>query len=119
MRQSNPFHFLHLACRWLLPWATTLAISASIARAASGMLVPALPNETVVRVASDVQFPPTPMETRSASETLPSDEAPGAIVHVRCPPDTYLPADVVVVSLQDLDLLMTSLCVVRPAESGL
>jgi hypothetical protein len=101
MRQSNPFHFLHLACRWLAPWSTTLAISAAIAHAATAMLVPALASETAVRVAT-VQSPTEQMYTRSTSETLPSDAAPGASVQVRCPPDMYLPADVFIVSLQDL-----------------
>jgi hypothetical protein len=117
MRQSNLVHFLHLACRWIVPWATTLAISASIAHAATALLVPALANETAMRV-SDAQSPIAQMGARTTSETLASDAAPGAGVQVRCPPDTYLPADVVIVSLQDPDLLMTSLCVVRPAESG-
>jgi hypothetical protein len=65
---------------------------------------------------------PQEVSGSSASVTVSSDEAKGAIAQVRCPPDTYLSADVVlpadVVRLKDLELLVDSLCVRQPQGSG-
>jgi hypothetical protein len=115
MRRSNasPFQFLHFVFRWLLPWATTLAISASIAHVAGAMLGPALPIETGTRVTSTAESATALVHTRPSSAMIPSIET-SATMPVPCPAGPYTTTDVQVVSLQDLNLLMSSQCDVRP-----
>jgi hypothetical protein len=115
MRESNPFQFLHLACRWMLPWTTSLAISALIAHVVGAMLAPSPAIETGTRVTSGEQSASSQVEARSAS--VPSVEGRLGMTRVWCPSEPDVTTDTQVVSLQDLDLLMTSLCVVRPGES--
>jgi hypothetical protein len=103
---------MRLACRWLLPWATILATSACIAHTATAMLAPALAIETGTRVTAYVQSAPADDINRSTSIVVQSVEANSALTGVWCPSDPDVTTDVQVVSLQDLDLLMTSHCAI-------
>jgi hypothetical protein len=118
MWHSISFPFVHLACRWLLPWVAILATSTLIAHAAGAMLAPAKAIETDTRGTANVQYRPMQVDDRSASVTAPAIEANGALTRVHCPSDPDVTTDVYVVSLQDLDLLMSSVCVVRPRSAG-
>jgi hypothetical protein len=118
MWQSNPLPFLQVAYRWLLPWATILATSALIAHVAGAMLAPALALETFTPVTSNEQSLPAHVDKTSTLVTVPSTEGNGSLTRVRCPSDPDVITDVQVVSLQDLDLLINSLCVVQPQATG-
>jgi hypothetical protein len=102
-----------------LPWATILATSALIAHMLGAMLAPALALETDTRPAPNEQSPSAAVEDRSrGSVTDPSIEATGALTRVHCPSDPDVDTDIQVLSLQDLDLLISSLCVVQQQAAG-
>ena len=82
-----------------------LAMSTAIAHATDAMVVLSLSPQRVA--------PGSPVAM------LSSVEAKGALTRVSCPADANnAAADLLVVSLPDLDLLMDSQCLVRPQDSG-
>jgi hypothetical protein len=74
--------------------------------------------ETGSRVTSNEQPPPLVVGNRSASVIVPSVEGNGAMTRVWCPSEPDVSTDVLLISLQDLDLLLSSLCVVQPQALG-
>jgi hypothetical protein len=109
---------MRLACRWLLPWAIILAISACIAHAAAAMLAPALTIETGTRVTADEQSAPAEDNKRPTWFMVQSAETSSAMTRVSCPSEPDVITDVQIVSLQDLDLLMASQCAIGAPQDA-
>jgi hypothetical protein len=100
-----------------LSLVTILATSALIAHAAGAMLAPAKVIETGTSVTSVEQSGPAQIDKSSASARVASVEVKRAMARVWCPSEPDVSTDVQIVSLQDLDVLMASQCVVRSGES--
>jgi len=98
MRQPKPARELSAALRWLGPWLVVLAISALIAHTAEAVFIPGV--VTVEIVASE------------PAQMLPV-ETTGVLEHVNCAADANGEVDVLVRTLQDVELLEAGRCEVR------
>ena len=107
MRQTIPLRTLQLASQWPFLWVFAIAVSTAMVHLASSSLLVPMPS----------QF--ADQETGLTQSVLLSDQLTGSLIRVSCPTDASGAAlDVLVTSLQDLELLVDSLCVAaRPAPA--
>ena len=114
--QPNLFLAMWLACRWLSPFAITVAVSALIACTAATALAPRLAVESSAGIASAGLSQPPDADIAARSVLSQFVEPQGASMRVSCPGDPNHAADVRVDDVQALDIITEGNCEMRSLD---